>query len=321
LTVSRSLALAFAVAGCLPPKVSYVDFPLPPEQAKPQLERDARAAGIDVAAPTCLVVVCDPATWQLRMGTRWSLLYLAPHGAGSRVQILDYDYETARDRKPVLLPPSLAAQPVHELKPDPEEDGWSDRFVEDFEVSAGVERDPRVGLDWRMIIAGQVGARLARWGELGDTPHHGYSMALMAGGGISLTGTGPALMPELTLSFDRQPLVEPFAGMRVPEGRRYALDFTVAGVFLDDEHEVEPGAGYTYRNGLELAVTLREPGLGGITARVGHLWGPDGGTTALVALRPFKPMHAVYAAIAIALGGIVYLAATHPPSLGPPSGG
>jgi hypothetical protein len=143
----------------------------------------------------------------------------------------------------------------------------------------------------------------------------------MGGGGVTFSGTGLALMPELTLSIDRQPMIEPLRGMRVPVGPRYALDLTVAGIFFDDQHGDSGISPVTYRHGLELALTARRPGLGGISARIGQLWGPGGGHTAMIALRPLKPYHALYAAIGVAIAGILYELAAHTPSAGPPSGG
>ncbi len=304
-----------SLAGCLGRHFRYIDIPLPPDQAKAEIAADAAGAGlavVDGKLPCEGALFCDDANFRLSRGEQSTDFLVQPHGAGTRVEIVQWG------DGPLVLTPGLSRRPVTELHPRGEP-GWADRFVFDYEVSAQVERDPRIGLGWRANFVGQAGARVLRWGQLGDVARTGYSMSILGGPGIVLSSTGPSLLPELTLEFDRQALVSPMRGEHLPMGPRDAIDLTVAGRFFDDEQSVN--GSLTHRNGIEGALTVRRVGLGGITMRAGYLWGPGGGRTYAIGVRALDPWHAVIASLAVAGIAVVVLAVTHPPSIGPPSGG
>lgn len=288
------------LAGCVRDHYRYIDLPLPPDQATAEIEHEAARAGLAFvrSGEDCGAVHCDRANVSLWRDTRWTSYWLVPHGSGSRLEI-QYSNEHA-----LVLTPELAARAIHEVVPQPYEPEWADWLDLDFELSGGVERDPRAGFGWRTNFVGQLGPRLARWGQLGDDARISHSVSLLAGGGLAVASTGASALAELTLSFDRQALVEPMPGEHIPMGPRDALDFTIAGRFADDS-----------RSGIEGAITLRRVGLGGITARAGYLWGPGGGATASLGVRILDPWRAYIAALGIGfVVGCVY-GLMHPPSI------
>jgi hypothetical protein len=308
----RALALVCLV-GCLGRHFRYIDLPLPPEQAKAEIKADAAGAElavVDGKTPCEGAPFCDDNNLQLWRGTERTEFLLAPRGTGSRLEIV-------AGNGPLVLTPGLSRRPVTELHPRGEA-GWADRFVFDYELSAQVERDPRVGLGWRTNFIGQAGGRVLRWGELGDAARTGYSMSILAGPGLTIASTGPSLLPELTLEFDRQSLVSPMPGEHLPMGPRDAIDLSIAGRFLDDEQPVN--GSHTYRNGIEGALTVRRVGLGGVTMRAGYLFGPGGGKTYAIGVRAVDPWHGLLATLAVAGVAIVVLAVTHPPTINPSGG-
>jgi hypothetical protein len=309
----RALVLVCLV-GCLGRHFRYIDLPLPPDQAKAEIKADAadaELAVVDGKTPCEGALFCDDNNLQLWRGTERTEFLLAPRGAGSRLEIVQWG------EGPLVLTPGLSRRPVTELHPRGEA-GWADRFVFDYEVSAQVERDPRIGLGWRTNFIGQAGVRVLRWGELGDAARTGYSMSILAGPGIAIASTGPSLLPELTLEFDRQSLVSPMPGEHLPMGPRDAIDLSIAGRFLDDEQGA-PGS-LTHRNGIEGALTVRRVGLGGVTMRAGFLFGPGGGKTYAIGVRAIDPWHALWATIAVAGIAVVVLAVTHPDPIEPSKG-
>jgi hypothetical protein len=276
---------------------------------KAQIKAEAAQAGgaaVEEATP-CGALICEPNNFALWRGTRWTSFFVGPRGDGTRVEI------AGSSERALVLTPLLANATLTEVRTRAYEPGWDDHLVTDFELSGEVESDPVARVGWRTNFIGQVGARLARWGQLGDDPRTSHSVSILAGPGIVASTTGPSLIAELTVSFDRQRLVEPIAGQRLAVGPRDALDISFAGRFLDNQQD--QGATSVSRNGVEVALTARRVGLGGITMRAGYLWGPGGGKTLAIGVRALDSWRAYIAALGVGFVAGLVMGLTHPDAI------
>jgi hypothetical protein len=325
----RALVMAMlASTGCLASSYRYLDVDGPPGRALALTEEAARAQGFAVIdAGPCEAMACGPLVASLQraglplpdggaLEEGYSLTAVVPRAGGERVEL-----EPFFATRPELLAVPAARSTV--LVPEAGESGWVDALVVDGELALLAARDPaRDGLTWRLNVAGQLGPRLVRFEPESDVTHVRHSLSLLLGGGVKVGPTGPALMPELTLSLDRQLVIAPVPGRVLPVGRRWAVDLTVAGLFLDNEQQVPGSTALAHRTALEGALTLRRADLGGFTLRAGRAWGNGGGFEGAVGIRVLEPVQALEVGV---LGGgvaaLLYLLVTNPPSLGPPSKG
>jgi hypothetical protein len=121
----------------------------------------------------------------------------------------------------------------------------------------------RAGIQWR--ARGGRGHEWQLWSLAGIGPG-------LRGGNTNCQEPCPrsiiGLEPELVLRLSRVPVAELVPGHRIPLDHGMDLDLRITGVF--DELD---------RSGLSAALVVRRPGLGGVFARAGHMWGVDGGVT------------------------------------------